>query len=355
VVESIDGRFEPVCIKGEERFPLQERQVKWFLSELLGNLGEDDLRGWSVGVIYDSESSSVLPSVITELFQHHSGKLEVRTLESLLPEVLLKRKAITLGRSVTVAIGGRCWQVVLTEEGRVSSVACLEDTVSEVRLTELDIPSALLADYAFTTNRKELERTASELADMTIQWDKSVLQNKELLVYIENLQKALADQEVEISTHKQDINTFMFRIIDNALGNVVDSNLFSTSAKRLLGVYLTSTYLHKTNDEKIITNKINISLNSIESNKFYIKNFFKCLNSKLIYTSFDIQKLFIRILLDEEDCPIPILQNLSKNKDCDLRKMVIWHPNCPQNIIKIFLQDQDESVRDAAQKRLQGQ
>lgn len=169
--ESVDNRFDAVRIKGEERIQLKTDQVDWCIRELLSNLGVDDLQEWSVSVIYDPVTSDLLSPVLARLLPHKPSGLEVRSLESLMPELLLKCRMISPGQKASVALGTQCWQVSLTEDGRVSEISCLEGVTPDERLSECDIPGALRTDYSFTTNRKELEQCEAQLEIMTNNFD----------------------------------------------------------------------------------------------------------------------------------------------------------------------------------------
>lgn len=358
VFESVNNRFDPVCIKGEERISVKQNQANWFIQELLANLGVDDLQDWPVTIAYDPISAELLPSIMTSLFPHKPDGLEVRSLEALLPEVLLKHKLIAPGQTVTVGLGTHCWQVGLTEEGRVSGVVCLDAVTPDVCLSERDIPAALCADYTFITNHKEVEHLEARLLEMTEQCTEYRRQiysiESELTTEKQNqltYKLRLTDAERRLNKYKIAIDEVFELIIpcDEFEKNKIIQDFLSSSFDRpslyaqcRLGGSKLTELTEIIHDITKLTSKTsnNLIIEAIYTRASHVLNFF---------LDIDLSKKFG---LPYEIKDISFLKNIYFYEELSIRKLVAIHPNCPKNIIELLSEDKNETIRNIAQSRL---
>lgn len=338
--ESVDDRFDSVCIKGEARIQLKTDQVDWCIRELLGNLGVDDLQEWSVTVIYDPVTSDLLSPVLTAVLPHKPSSFEVRSLESMMPELLLKRKMISPGKTVTAALGTQCWQVTLTEDGRVSEIGCLEGVTPDERLSECDIPSALQTDYTFTTNHAEIDDLNKKFNLINDKYIEKTHQIENLQEKIKNKEHIEAQDKFNIKQNNEKIiqyesaineliNFLMPTRILNIVNNVVGARFFygdsSSISPKLLEIAASTT-------------------SSIITEKLYSR-------MKLTYGN-SLKKETVQSFLNNNNCSAEILIELSHHDDFDVRKMIARHPNCPSNLLKLLINDKRKEVRDIAQSRI---
>jgi hypothetical protein len=338
--ESVDDRFDSVCIKGEANIQLKKNQVDWCIREILGNLGVDDLQEWSVTVIYDPVTSDLLSPVIAGLLPHKPSGLEIRILESLMPELLLKCKMISPGQTVTVALGTRCWQVTLTEEGRVSEVTCIENVAPDERLSECDIPGALRADYTFTTNRTEFENVNEQLKKMTSQCLEKTLHIVQLQKNIENIERTELQNQLNINL--KDELLFDYESAINELIHLLIPITVSEKIKAVVGARIFY------NDCSSMPTKL-LELASSTSSSILIEKLYSRI--KFVYGKL-LKKETLQYFLINNKCTAEILIELSRHDDFEIRKMVAKHQNSPSHLLKLLIDDKRKEVRDIANSRI---
>ncbi|MCB5271889.1 MAG: hypothetical protein LHW56_08600 [Candidatus Cloacimonetes bacterium] len=340
VFESVDDQFDSVSIKGEECTQLKTNQADWCIRELLGNLGVDDLQDWSVSVIYDCVTSELLSPVLVGLLPHKPFGLEVRSLESLMPELLLRCKMISPGQTVTVGLGTRCWQVTLTQEGRVTKIECMEGVVPNERLSECDIPGALRDDYAFTANHIELDNLLNQLNTMTNQYTEITQQMEELQknihykelmnqLYVLNLNQ----KEEIINNYELAINELVRLLIPMKPSNIIN-NVFGA---RII-------YDDSSSSLPEMLKLVSSTKSGIITEKLYSQ-------MKLVYGNL-LKNETIQYFLNNINCSEKILIELAHHNDFDVRKKVAKHQNCPSDLLKLLINDKRKEVRDIAQSRI---
>ena len=337
-VESIDDRFEIIRVKGEKRIPLGQDRAGWYLTELLNNLGIDDLREWAVAVIYGTTETHILQPLLISLLAQNSIKLEVRSLEAILPELLLKRALIAPGQTTDVAINKQCWRVTIEENGKLTELYPIDTENPDLLLTEHEIPAAFRADFSFTTDRKELNRIEAQRVEMEKQW-------------------------IECKNQLEIIQTNCSHATKNNLLNLLNYNaekeksihlekLIEKLCECIANIY----YLHKHDNSSLfrstkseIDNAIHTLISQI-NNEFVLENFlirlikkFGILLSKEILTSF----------LKSKFCSAKILDILHNHEDWKIRNIISGHPKCPVEILNKLANDKTITVSNAAKNRIQ--
>lgn len=355
-VDSVNDRFKIIHVKGEKRIPLAQDSTDWYLSELLNNLGLDDFREWAVAIIYGPTEAHLLHPLLISLIPQNPRKLEVRDLEAILPELLLKRGSITLGHTSDVAIGKTCWRVAISESGEVTDLYPIDSKNPDFLLAEHEIPAAFRANYSFTTDRKELNRIETQLADMENLWIES---KKQIEVIQNNLSHALKNNVLHILNYKKEKEKCIE--LEESIVKLCSciTNIYRAN------IYRANNYRANNFCSKFFNSAIRLSSNDMRDTDFLdeVEKLIAQANNEFVIETFFINitkesepllgEVIIQLFLKNKMCPEKVLKTLHTHKDWRIRKLVAEHQNCSIELLQNLLDDTSIKVSQAAYRRIQ--